>query len=257
MLGTKINRSFVLILLVILLSSLDSACSNIDKKTKDFRESMPSGLLTGTMFPSEGDANQVQEIKINMFPMDVKYKQGVGVIDIDNRSYKFNWESDSVLDENTWNISFSKDNNLYASLNENFSFTGILQQKDIGLELKGTITIKESVEGEKTPYYLNAAKYIDPEIIVKGEGLTATVKEPLTLEARALGEDSDLIEIHMESQAEDGKKYELEVSSVKKDKNGKSTLITSIISKEFVKGDYNLFIIRSGKFKSNKVKVTI
>ncbi|NQY78695.1 MAG: hypothetical protein HRT47_00090 [Candidatus Caenarcaniphilales bacterium] len=255
--GTKINRSFVLIALVILLSSLSNACANLEKKKYDFREDIPSGLLSGTMFPSEGDASKAQDIKVNMFPMDVQYKQGVGVIDISNRSYKFNWESDSVLDANTWNISFSKDNNLYASLNDNFSFTGILQQKDIGLELKGTITIKDSIEGEKTPYYLNAAKYVDPEIIVKGEGLTATAEEPLTLEVAAAGDDSDLIEIHMESLAEDGEKHELEVGSIKKDKNGKTTLITSIISKDFAKGDYNLYIVRSGKFKSNKIKVTI
>ena len=92
---------------------------------------------------------------------------------------------------------------------------------------------------------------------MKGEGLTATAEEPLTLEVAAAGDDSDLIEIHMESLAEDGEKHELEVGSIKKDKNGKTTLITSIISKDFAKGDYNLYIVRSGKFKSNKIKVTI
>lgn len=255
--GTKKNKTFILIILMILVSSLGSACSNMEKKKKDFRENIPSGLLSGTMFPSDGDASQTQDIKVNMFPMDIQYKQGVGVIDISNRSYKFNWESDSVLDENTWNISFGKDNNLYANLNENFSFTGILQKKDIGLKLEGTITIKNSIEGEKKPYYLNAVKYIDPEIIVKGEGLTATAEEPLILDVNAVGDDHDLIEIHMESLAEDGEKHELKVGSIEKDKNGKTTLITSIISKDFAKGDYNLYIIRSGKFTSNKVKVTI
>ena len=58
------------------------------------------------MFPVKGDQTKKDPVTVNMFPMDVKYKQGVGVIDINNRSYKFNWESDSVLNENTWNVSF-------------------------------------------------------------------------------------------------------------------------------------------------------
>ena len=144
---------------------------------------------------------------------------------------------------------FSKDNNLYANLNENFSFVGILSKKDIGLELKGTITIKDSIEGEKIPYYLEVNKYKNPEIILKGEGLTATAEEGLSLEVSAVGDDTDLIEIYLDAQAEDGEQHKLDAESVKTDKNGKTTLITSIISKEFAKGDYNLYIVRSGEFQ--------
>ena len=256
MLGTKKHRNLVLILILILLSNIGSACVTSEKKKKDFREFIPSGYLEGNIVAVDGKDKNPILTNVNMFPMDVQYKQGVGIIDIGNKTYKFNWESDSVLDANTWNISFSKDNNIYANLNENFNFVGVLNQTDIGLNLKGTLTIKNEIEGEKIPYYLEAYKNEKPEIILKGEGLTATAEEGLTLTVTHTGLETEEIKIFMDSISTEDT-YELSTESIKKEKNGNSTLITSIIKKDFAKGDYSLYLVRSEKFQRNKIKVTI
>ena len=228
----------------------------MSKKKEDFREHIPSGFMTGIYYPI-GDDTKTKPASVNLFPMNIEYRQGVGIIDMDRTSYKFNWESDSVLNESTWNISFSKDNNLYANLNENFSFVGVLKADDLGLSLVGTITIKDKMEGEKLPYYLEVTKYLDPEIILKGEGLTATVDEPLTLTVSHVGEETKEIEVILEAFGDDEKVFKLKAVSIKKAKNGTISLITSNVTSEIPAGDYNLYLVRSGESKSNKIKVTI
>ena len=200
------------------------------------------------------------DILINLFPMDVVYKQGVGILRINTRSYKFNWESDSVSKKADgsiiWNIAFSKDNNIYANLDENFSFTGILEQKDIGLEMYGTLSMKPTRAEDMLNYHIQAYQHKSPIISASGE-LSVKAGESLTLEAEQSGSDKNIMQAYAESL--DGKnKVELVISSLDKPEKGKkkNTLII-VTDAAMVKGDYNVYIIRDEEFSSNSIKVTI
>ncbi|MFZ4084731.1 MAG: hypothetical protein ACOYK1_04235 [Vampirovibrionia bacterium] len=200
------------------------------------------------------------DILINLFPMDVAYKQGVGILRINTRSYKFNWESDSInknSDGNTvWNIAFSKDNNIYANLDENFNFTGILEQKDTGLELYGTLSMKPTKAEEMLNYHIQTYQHKSPIISASGE-LSVKAGESLTLEAEQSGFDKTIMQAYAESL--DGKnKVELVINSLDKPEKGKKkNKLTIATDAAMVKGDYNVYIIRDEEFSSNSIKVTI
>lgn len=200
------------------------------------------------------------DILINLFPMDVAYKQGVGILRINTRSYKFNWESDSInknSDGNTiWNIAFSKDNNIYANLDENFNFTGILEQKDTGLELYGTLSMKPTKADEMLNYHIQTYQHKSPIISASGE-LSVKAGESLTLEAEQSGFDKTIMQAYAESL--DGKnKVELVVNSLDKPEKGKKkNKLIIATDAAMVKGDYNVYIIRDEEFSSNSIKVTI
>lgn len=200
------------------------------------------------------------DILINLFPMDVAYKQGVGILRINTRSYKFNWESDSInknSDGNTiWNIAFSKDNNIYANLDENFNFTGILEQKDTGLELYGTLSVKPTKAEEMLNYHIQTYQHKSPIISASGE-LSVKAGESLILEAEQSGFDKTIMQAYAESL--DGKnKVELVINSLDKPEKGKKkNKLTIATDAAMVKGDYNVYIIRDEEFSSNSIKVTI
>ena len=200
------------------------------------------------------------DILINLFPLDVAYKQGVGILRINTRSYKFNWESDSInknSDGNTiWNIAFSKDNNIYANLDENFNFTGILEQKDTGLELYGTLSMKPTKAEEMLNYHIQTYQHKSPIISASGE-LSVKAGESLTLEAEQSGFDKTIMQAYAESL--DGKnKVELVINSLDKPEKGKKkNKLTIATDAAMVKGDYNVYIIRDEEFSSNSIKVTI
>jgi hypothetical protein len=200
------------------------------------------------------------DILINLFPMDVAYKQGVGILRINTRSYKFNWESDSInknSDGNTiWNISFSKDNNIYANLDENFNFTGILEQKDTGLELYGTLSIKPTKAEEMLNYHIQTYQNKSPIISASGE-LSVKAGESISLEAEQSGFDKTIMQAYAESI--DGKnKVELVINSLDKPEKGKKkNKLTIGTDAAMVKGDYNVYIVRDEEFSSNSIKVTI
>ena len=200
------------------------------------------------------------DILINLFPMDVAYKQGVGILRINTRSYKFNWESDSIKknsDGNTiWNISFSKDNNIYANLDENFNFTGILEQKDTGLELYGTLSIKPTKAEEMLNYHVQTYQNKSPIISASGE-LSVKAGESISLEAEQSGFDKTIMQAYAESI--DGKnKVELVINSLDKPEKGKKkNKLTIGTDAAMVKGDYNVYIVRDEEFSSNSIKVTI
>jgi hypothetical protein len=200
------------------------------------------------------------DILINLFPMDLAYKQGVGILRINTRSYKFNWESDSInknSDGNTiWNIAFSKDNNIYANLDENFNFTGILEQKDTGLEFYGTLSMKPTKAEEMLNYHIQTYQHKSPIISASGE-LSVKAGESLTLEAEQSGFDKTIMQAYAESL--DGKnKVELVINSLDKPEKGKKkNKLTIATDAAMVKGDYNVYIIRDEEFSSNSIKVTI
>lgn len=200
------------------------------------------------------------DLLINLFPMDTAYRQGVGIMRINNRSYKFNWESDSVnknVEGNSvWNISFSKDNNIYANLDENFNFTGILEQKDTGLELYGTLSIKPTKAEDMLNYHVQTYQQKAPIISASGE-VSVKAGENLVIEAEQSGTDKTSLTAYAESL--DGKtKTELTVFSVDKPEKGKKkNKITIVTDAAMVKGDYNLYVMRSEEFVSNNLKVTI
>lgn len=200
------------------------------------------------------------DMLINLFPMDVAYKQGVGILRINTRSYKFNWESDSInknSDGNTiWNIAFSKDNNIYANLDENFNFTGILEQKDTGLELYGTLSVKPTKAEEMLNYHIQTYQHKSPIISASGE-LSVKAGESLTLEAEQSGFDKTIMQAYAESL--DGKnKVELVINSLDKPEKGKKkNKLTIATDAAMVKGDYNVYIMRDEEFSSNSIKVTI
>jgi len=200
------------------------------------------------------------DLLINLFPMDIAYRQGVGILRINNRSYKFNWESDSVSktpDGNMlWNVSFTKDNNIYASLDENFSFTGVLEQKDTGLELYGTLSIKPTKAEEMLNYHVITSQEKTPIISASGE-LSVKAGEPITLEAEQSGTDKTVMKAYAESL--DGKnKVELVIAALDKPEKGKkkNKLIINTDA-AMIKGDYNISIVRDEKHFSNSLKVTI
>jgi hypothetical protein len=200
------------------------------------------------------------DILINLFPMDVAYRQGVGILRINTRSYKFNWESDSTSKNAegniVWNIAFSKDNNIYANLDENFNFTGILEQKDTGLELYGTLSIKPTKAEEMMNYHIQTYQNKSPIISASGE-LSVKAGESLTLEAEQSGTDKTVMQAYAESL--DGKnKVELVINSLDKPEKGKKkNKLTIGTDAAMVKGDYNVYIIRDEEFSSNSIKVTI
>jgi hypothetical protein len=200
------------------------------------------------------------DILINLFPMDVAYRQGVGILRINTRSYKFNWASDSMSknsDGNTvWNIALSKDNNIYANLDENFNFTGILEQKDTGLELFGTLSVKPTKAEEMLNYHIQTYQNKSPIISASGE-LSVKAGENLTLEAEQSGADKTVMQAYAESL--DGKnKVELVINSLDKPEKGKKkNKLTIVTDAAMVKGDYNIYIMRDEEFSSNSIKVTI
>ncbi len=200
------------------------------------------------------------DILINLFPMDVAYRQGVGILRINTRSYKFNWESDSTSQNAEgnviWNLAFSKDNNIYANLDENFNFTGILEQKDTGLELYGTLSIKPTKAEEMLNYHIQTYQNKSPIISASGE-LSVKAGESLTLEAEQSGTDKTVMQAYAESL--DGKnKVELVINSLDKPEKGKKkNKLTIATDAAMVKGDYNVYIIRDEELSSNSIKVTI
>ena len=244
------------------------SCSKVPVLGGNIGENIPTGEYTGEAKKISGGEDLPAKIPttINLFPMKEEFQQGVGILKFNEASYKFFWETDSVEDT-TWDISFVKDNNIYADLNLSFSFTGIIEEKPTESALTGSLVFKLSDaikdEGDssfkKYEYSLETFIHNNPEIIASkdaAEGLKAKAGEKLSLICKLSGDKRSDIKIILEK-LDDQSKKELNIAQLEVNPDTNENNITVLIPEDLEKSEYMLAVERSGKFLSNSVALTV
>jgi hypothetical protein len=233
-----------------------SSCEVLKDAPTTFRQKIPTGDFEGTstrlVFDSKLNSYDLSEdppaeVEVTLFPIPEEYNQGVGILKINNRSHKFFWESDTFRPK-AWNISFSKDNNIYSNFNESFNFTGLLMDKPEKLALEGTLHFKPLTEGEKISYNLAVYQQRDPGLEIPKDGLIASQDTVLDLEVKNLSTLENLQVIINGTGESTVKDQKLELASIKEEKD--KSILKVKIPAELETGDYNLYIIRDEQFKS-------
>lgn len=180
---------------------------------------------------------------------------GIGVLLFHNNSERFYWRNDGN-NANAWNILFTKDQNLYTNIQNNFKFDGLITASEVENKLVGRLHL--NYDADEKDYYIEAFQYFKPEIIPGKDVISIKAGDPIIIDVAKIGPDEDALQITFKLKpVPPAAEFETQLaiqSIVKTDKGTKMTLITD---KQYAKGDYSLWITRSGVHKSNKIPVKI
>jgi hypothetical protein len=197
----------------------------------------------------QGDA-----IKINFLPSSGGV-DGLGVLLFHNNSERFYWKNDGN-NTNTWNVLFNKDQNIYTNIQNSFKFDGLITASEVENKLEGRLHL--NYDAEEKDYYVEAYQYFKPEIIPAKDAISIKAGDPITIDVAKIGADEDALQITFKLKpVPPATEFETQLviqSIAKTDKGTKMTLTTD---KQYAKGDYSLWITRSGVHKSNRIPVKI
>lgn len=195
-----------------------------------------------------------KNISITFLPKSQDVTDGVGVAVFDHSSERFYWRSDGN-NQDTWNVLFTKDSNLYSNIKSTFKFTGIVTARATENKIVGNYYIDD--DGKISDYYVEAFQYFMPEIIPPKEAIAVKAGEVIQIEAMKAGENQKEIKAILDSTGEDEKTYDLKVQRFEKAKDEANKNIFIKTKEGLSKGEYLLHITRSGQHESNSVPVNI
>lgn len=249
------GSKFLSFALLILLSSALSSCSMVQDYlglSPSEGSFVPQGEYVGA-WKAVGEnikdsANKT--VKVTLFPMKTSETKSSGTLMINDSSSRFYWRANGNK-EDTWNILFAKDNNIYTDLTTDFSFNGILKKMATGLELSGSLKTVENNEIFK--YFISTYRHFKPEILEPKEPPAAAAGEEISLEGSYFGEDKEHLVVKLISKT-DSKELELKPSSIEE---GEPSKFSFKVSKDAAKGDYGLYVIRDEEFQSNTVTISV
>jgi hypothetical protein len=113
-------------------------------------------------------------------------------------------------------------------------------------------------DADEKDYYIEAYQYFKPEIIPGKDAISIKAGDPITIDVAKVGADEEALQVTLKLKpVPPAAEFEtpLVIQSIAKtDKGTKMTLTTD---KQYAKGDYSLWITRSGTHKSNRIPVKI
>lgn len=260
---------------------------------KKIDENTAATLNGATANPSNGQAASVNvndgsgvEVKISFLAKDPDMVDGVGVLIINNDSQRFYWRNDGNS-ENVWNVLFRKDQNIFSNMQNDFKFDGLVTSSEVENKLTGRLHF--NYDSQMSDYYVEAYQSFKPEIIPPKAAIEAKAGDPIILDVAKIGEDQDAIEVKLKpnapaeaasaetaaapteaspapangatanganaASAPKDPTITLNIQQIQKDKKG--IKLTVATDKALAKGDYTLYILRSGKHKSNTLPIKI
>jgi hypothetical protein len=207
--------------------------------------------------PKVAYSKNLKAIKMTFLPKESGIHEGIGVLTFDNSSQRLFWRANGN-NKDTWDLQFSKDNNLYTSLHSNMNFTGIVKSSEVENFIEGKLHL--DLDGNVTEYFVQAYQYFKPEIIPPKEALKSAGGTNLDITVAKTGEDPENFRVLMISKTDKENKKPLEFASVKPAKDAGQKIISLILDKEIAQGDYWLVLERKNndrRFVSNKIMLTI
>lgn len=230
---------------------------------KKSRINPPDGDYFGTarlisQTDNEGKVLEVEskviDLKLTILPREEGFTDGVGVLIINDRADKFFWR-DVGNHENTWNLLFFKDNNLYSDIKDSFRFQGLVAKKSVENTLEGTLY--RNTNSRITEYFLEATQSFKPKILPPQTGIAVKAGENFVITGERIGEDTDNLKVLLMAKS-DEEPIELEIMSMSPNpKKDEESILEIKSSEKLEKGDYKFFLKRGTKFKSNSLKLTI
>lgn len=196
----------------------------------------------------------LEKIKLNFIPKESGLTDGVGVLTMNDESQRFYWRTEGNSSD-TWNVLFTKDNNLYSNLNNAFKFDGIVTSSEIENKIEGRLYF--DYDSSITQYFVNAAQVFKPKILPPKAVIAIKGGDSFDIKAEKVGDDQEELEVFLSKAAtekEAAVNKTLAIKQMLSDK-GVSTL-TITTQKGLSKGDYSLQIVRSKEYKSNGIIVT-
>ena len=180
---------------------------------------------------------------------------GIGVLLFHNNSERFYWKNDGN-NTNAWNILFNKDQNLYTNIQNNFKFDGLITASEVENKLVGRLHL--NYDSEEKEYYVEAYQYFKPEIIPAKDAISIKAGDPITIDVAKVGADEDALQVTLKLKpVPPAAEFETQLAIQSIVTNDKGTKMTLATDKQYAKGDYSLWIIRSAKHKSNRIPVKI
>lgn len=224
----------------------------LDSKIVDF----PPGDYIGTAktILAEGNNGEAAtyDIKVTFLPKSADLKDGIGVLVMRNNSQRFFWRTDGD-NQNSWNVLFHKDQNLYSSMSESFNFDGLISASEVRNQLEGRLHFTDNVNSED--FFIQASQIFKPEILEPKEAIEIKAGEEFEIAVAKVGKDRDAIKVFYKANEGD-KNGELEISKFTiNPKEG--TRLGLVTTKKFTKGNYSLYLERDGQQLSNKIGFTI
>ncbi len=192
-------------------------------------------------------------VKIVLLPLDTADDVGIGMLTFKNITQRFYWEAKGN-GKDTWNIQFAKDNNVYTKLTYSFDFNGTLRKGSVGYELSGTLQIND--DGTEGDYYLETYRYMYPELVAPAaEKAEFVLGEELKLNGKYFSDqagDNVLKFTEIKSQ----KQFEAPVTDVRVE-DSENNILSLMTDKKWAKGEYQLYLMRGGEFKSNTITIKL
>ncbi|MCE2929116.1 MAG: hypothetical protein LW817_05755 [Candidatus Caenarcaniphilales bacterium] len=187
-----------------------------------------------------------KEVKLTFLPREEGLTDAIGVLTLDNDSQRFYWRSEGN-NKDTWNIQLVKDNNVYSAIHSTFRFVGVVNAGEFENKVEGRLYVDKDTK--VTEYFIKAYQHFNPILVMPKEAPAIKAGDPLELEVQKTGDDSSIIKAYAIG-GEKKELMELEIQRIEKDKDAKFKIFIAT-AKELTKGDYNLFLVRSKRFKSN------
>lgn len=247
--------------LIILFFSL-TACSSfnslvgVEEAAIDF----PPGEYIGTAkLVKKGDEKPsdltMEKIKLNFIPKEAGLTDGVGVLTMNDESQRFYWRTEGNSTD-TWNVLFTKDNNLYSSINNTFKFDGLVTSSEIENKIEGRLYF--DYDSSITQYFVEASQIFKPTILPPKAPIAIKAGDSFDIEAEKVGAEQAELEVLISKAAtekEEAVNAELTIKQMLSDKG--ITTLSIGTEKSLSKGDYSLQILRSKDYKSNTIVLTV
>lgn len=221
------------------------------KADKDSEEE--AAKETAPVVEVKAKLDKTRLVKIVLLPLDAADDVGIGMLTFKNITQRFYWEAKGN-GKDTWNIQFAKDNNVYTKLTYGFDFNGTLRKGSAGYELSGTLQINDDgVEGD---YYLETYRYMYPELVAPpADKAEFVLGEELKLNGKYFSDnaaDNVLKFTELKSQ----KQFEVAATDVRVE-DSENNILSLMTDKKWAKGDYQLYLLRGGEFKSNSISIKL
>ncbi len=197
------------------------------------------------------------DVRITFLPKEKGFTDGIGILFINQTSHRFIWRSNGN-NKDTWNILFTKDNNVYSNLQLNFNFDGVLTSSNVENKLMGRIYIDD--DSKVSEYYIEAYQTSKPKILPPKEALAIKGGDDIVIDVEKVGENPEEIRailtgIPSEKQA--ASINELKVKNIEYDPKKGIYKVYIMTAKTLGKGEYTLYLIRSNAYKSNSIPIKV
>lgn len=196
-------------------------------------------------------------VKITFLPRKEGFTDGVGIINIDNSSHRFLWRAEGN-NQDTWNILFTKDNNIYSNLHLNFNFDGVATRSNIDNRIIGRLYIDD--DSKISEYYIEAYQFFKPKIQAPKEALTIKGGDDIVIDVEKAGDNPEELKailLGIPSEKQQASINELKVKNIEYDPKKEIYKVYIMTSKSLGKGEYSLYLIRSAAHKSNSIPIKI